>query len=114
MFRDAGYTTYTIDDVFGSRPVEDTEWIRHADQHDMVVVCKDDRIRYNELEKHALYHSRVRVLCLTNGHLRGAEQAEYFERNLARFARLWQSREGRPWVYAVRKDSIERMKIERP
>lgn len=114
MFRAAGYTTRTIDDVFGMRPVPDIEWIRFADDHDWVVACKDDRIRYNQLEKHALYMSRLRLLCLTSGQLKSAVQAEYFRSNLGRFAKLWQSDGHRPWVYAVRKDSIERLRIEPP
>ena len=100
---------HTIDDVFGSRPVEDTEWIVFADDRGMAVACKDDRIRRRPLEKQALFYSSLRVLCLTNGHLRSEQQADCFRRNLAPIGRLW-SQPG-PWVYGVQETKVERLRI---
>jgi len=50
VFRDAGYVVHTIQEVFGSGPVPDVEWIQYTGERDMLAVCKDDRIRYNYLE----------------------------------------------------------------
>ena len=112
VFRSAGYTVMTIDDVFGRRPVEDTEWIRYADERGMAVACKDDRIRTRPAEKRALYYSHLRVLCLTAGQLGRDEQAARFERNLPHIERLWR-REG-PWVYAVHARTVERLRLYMP
>lgn len=112
VFAEAGYTVHTIDDVFGMRPVEDTEWIAFADERGLAVVCKDDRIRQRPLEKRALFYSRLRVLCLTNGHLGRAEQAERFRANLDPIQALWR-RQG-PWVYSVLPDGLKRLQLYPP
>jgi hypothetical protein len=112
VFREAGYVVHTIDDLFGPRPVEDTEWIEVADVNGFAVACKDDRIRSRPLEKRALFYSRLRVLCLTDGHLRSSEQAERFRVNLERIERLWRT-EG-PWVYGVHANRLERLKLYDP
>lgn len=66
VFRDAGYTVVTLHGEFGQRPVQDVEWMAWADERDMVVLCEDQRIRMKTADKHALYHSRLRVECLTS------------------------------------------------
>lgn len=97
--RSVGFTVHTLDDIFGERPVEDVEWIRYADAQGMLVACKDDRIRRRPLEKQALYYSSLRVVCLTNGHLRRAEQAACFVTNVGAIGAQLR-REG-PWVLGI-------------
>ncbi|WP_265521302.1 hypothetical protein [Oerskovia flava] len=114
VFRNAGFHTLTIDDVFGPRPVPDTEWIELADDNGMVVVCKDNKIRTNPLERQALFNSSIRVFCLTNGHLGVAEQAERFEQNMTRIRRRLRTQGGRPWVYAVHATELRRLHLYQP
>jgi hypothetical protein len=80
----------------------------------MVVACKDARIRRNPLERRALYHSTLRVFCLTNGHLDGEEQGQRFARNMERIRRVLRTQSGRPWVYAVHESRLERLRIYPP
>lgn len=109
VFREAGYVVRTLDDVFGPVPIEDVTWIIEADDRGWAVACKDDRIRRRPLEKQALYNSHLRVLCLTDGHLRREEQAERFRANMEGFDRLW--RRPGPWVYGVHADRVEHLRI---
>jgi predicted nuclease of predicted toxin-antitoxin system len=104
-----GFTVSTLDDVFGVRPVEDVEWIHYADDHNMVVACKDDRIRRRPLEKRALFYSSLRVLCLTNGHLRREQQAACFRHNIDGIVR--QLRHPGPWVLGVQESRVQVLRI---
>lgn len=110
--RSVGFVVWTLDDVFGKRPVEDVEWIEHADEHGLVVACKDDRIRRRPLEKRALYYSSLRVLCLTNGHLARDRQAACFRDNIVAIERHLQ-RPG-PWVLGVYESSVSLLRLYPP
>jgi PIN like domain len=107
--RSVGFAVRTPDDVFGERPVEDFEWIRYADAHGMVVACKDDRIRRRPLEKREFFYSNLRVVCLTDGHLRRAEQSACSVENVeAIVAHL--RREG-PWVVGIHRSGVGLLRI---
>lgn len=111
LFRRSGYRTLTLNDVFGERPVPDTEWIQYAGERGMFVACKDDKIRSRPAEREALQRVSLRVLCLTRGDLRTAEQMRYFENNLERIETLWRV-EG-PWVFGVYEDELRRLNLPR-
>lgn len=107
--RSVGFTVRTLDDVFGDRPVEDIEWIQYADERGLVVACKDDRIRRRPLEKRALFYSSLRVICLTNGHLRRDQQAACFVDNVEAITR--QLRRHGPWVLGLHQSGSGLLRI---
>lgn len=111
IFREAGYHVVTLHEQFGQRPVPDLEWMSWADERDMVVLCKDQRIRRNSAEKYALARSRLRVVCLTTGRLRSAEQQRLFLEHMPALERLWDMPE-RPWFYGISPSGLRRLGIE--
>lgn len=54
----------------------DVEWLRVAGQQRWVVITRDDRIRYNALEKRAVVAARLRFFSITSSSLTGDEAAE--------------------------------------
>ena len=56
----------------------DETWLKQVGAHNWVVLTKDDKIRYHELERQALLSAGVRVFVLTAKGLRGAENAQIF------------------------------------
>ena len=110
LFRDAGYRVVTLHEQFGQRPVADTEWMAWADERDMVVLCKDQRIRRNPAERYALARSHLRVVCLTTGGLRSVEQCEIFSDHLPALERRWDSPE-RPWFVGLSRSGVQRLRI---
>lgn len=54
----------------------DVEWLRAAGLHRWVVITRDDRIRYNTLEKQAVVAARLRFFSITSSSLTGEEAAE--------------------------------------
>lgn len=109
MFREQGFDTHTIAEVFGDTATPDVDWIAYAHEHRMVVACKDSRIRQNLAERRAVAQSTIRVICLMNRHLSSAQQVRWFQNNIANFDRLWH-KEG-PWVFGVYEDRIRRLKL---
>lgn len=112
MFREHGFDTHTVADVFGDTATQDVDWMEYAHAHRMVVACKDANIRIKPAEKLMLAQTTVRVLCLTNRTLTSAQQVEWFRANIERFDQLWH-KEG-PWVFGVYRDHIERLKLYDP
>jgi hypothetical protein len=94
----------TIDDQFGTRKVEDTEWMSLADEQGWIAVCKDGRIRRRRGERELMSRGSLRVFCLANGNLRREVMVERFKRNLG--AMLAQSSAPGPWLYALYSDKI--------
>jgi hypothetical protein len=109
FFREAGFDTTTIAELFGTPRVEDVRWIRRAGELDMVVAHKDSRIRYRPAERRAVIETRLRMLCLVSGNMKAAEQVERFRSNLAEIERWW-TRPG-PWILAIRRDGIESLPL---
>ena len=99
VFRDAGYVVHTIQEVFGSGPVPDVEWIQYTGERDMLAVCKDDRIRYNYLEWDAIQRTGLRVLCLGDKQIGIVEMAARFRGALVHLPGL--VRAPGPWVFGV-------------
>jgi hypothetical protein len=62
-------------DYFASG-AEDTDWLPFVGGKGWVVVTKDKKIRYNELEITAVLQHRVREFYFTSGNYSGADMAE--------------------------------------
>ena len=71
---------------------EDTIWLPFVGAHGWVLLTKDKRIRFNELEKSAIQRNRVREFYFASGNYSGAEMAEMLVaalRDIARFCRRY-------------------------
>ncbi len=108
--RDAGLAVHSMADIYGEKRAQllvDEVWLRDAGKHDWIVLTKDDAIRRRPAERDALTEAAVRVFCLTNRNLRGAEQTERFVSNRHRILR--QARRPGPYIYAVYAEGIRRL-----
>jgi hypothetical protein len=95
--REAGLTVHSMADIYGEKRAQllaDEVWLRDAGKNDWIVLTKDDAIRRRPAERDALTKAAVRVFCLTNRNLRGAEQASP---QAAGSRRRTPGRVGRPW-----------------
>jgi hypothetical protein len=108
--RAVGLTIYSMADVYGEKRaqrLDDEIWLRDAGRNDWVVLTKDDAIRRRPAERDALTEAAVRVFCLTNRSLRGAEQTERFVSNRHRILR--QARKRGPYIYGVYEKGLKRL-----
>jgi predicted nuclease of predicted toxin-antitoxin system len=110
FFRNAGFETSTVAELFGRSDVPGVDWIRRAAALDMVVAHKDSKIRYRAAEKQAVVDSGLRMLCLTSGNLKTAEQVQCFHTNLDAIKRLFATRG--PWIVAVRRSGIAKLPLD--
>src|SRR3989442_6356427 len=79
--RQAGATVHVHDDHFPPA-AKDEEWLTQAGQKGWVVLTKDHRIRYRNLERAALMKAGVGAFVLTAGDLKGDEMAQIFVKAL--------------------------------
>ena len=56
--------------------IEDSVWLPFVGQHGWILLTKDKRIRFNQLEKTAVRRHRVREFYFCSGNFTGAEMAE--------------------------------------
>ena len=61
---------------FFPRGTRDEEWLAYVAERAWVVLTKDKRNRYNEIERQALRRHRVREFYFGSGNFTGAEMAE--------------------------------------
>ena len=109
FFRDAGYETTTILEMFGRADVRDVDWIAEAGRLGLVVAHKDARIRYRPAERQAVLSAKLRMLCLTSGNMTAQDQVECFRANLAAIEKWW-PKPG-PWILAVRRTGVAELPL---
>lgn len=85
--RAAGLEVRAHDDVFPQK-TEDVVWLREAGVHRWVVITRDDRIRYNQLEKHAVLAARLRFFSITSSSMAADQAAAMIVSALGTIARL--------------------------
>lgn len=85
----------------------DEIWLGDAGKNDWIVLTKDDAIRRRPAERDALTEAAVRVFCLTNRNMRGAEQTKRFVSNRHRILRL--ARKPGPYIYGVYAEGLRRL-----
>lgn len=106
--RATGLTVYSMADIYGEKRgqlLADEVWLRDAGKNDWIVLTKDDAIRRRPAERDALTKAAVRVFCLTNRNMRGAEQTERFVSNRHRILR--QARKPGPYIYGVYEKALK-------
>ena len=77
LLREAGAAVQVHDDHF-PQDTKDEIWLRSAGESGWVVLTKDERIRYRELERRALMAAGVRAFVLTARNLSAAEMGQAF------------------------------------
>jgi hypothetical protein len=85
--RAAGVEIRVHDELF-PQGTEDVVWLREAGANGWVVITRDDRIRYNQLEKHAVLAAKLRFFSITSSALTGDEAATLILAALDRMSRL--------------------------
>ena len=108
--RATGLSVRSMADVYGEKRAQllaDEVWLRDAGANDWIVLTKDDAIRRRPAERDALTEAAVRVFCLTNSSMRGAEQTERFISNRHRILR--QARRPGPYIYGVYAMGLKRL-----
>jgi predicted nuclease of predicted toxin-antitoxin system len=75
--REAGAIVHIHDDYFPP-DARDEQWLTHVGRKGWVVLTKDHRIRYRNLERTALMQAGVGAFILTVGDLQGDEMARIF------------------------------------
>jgi hypothetical protein len=85
--RAAGVEIRVHDELF-SQGTQDVEWLKEAGANGWVVITRDDRIRYNQLEKQAVIAARLRFFSITSSSLTGEEAAALILSALDRVSRL--------------------------
>jgi hypothetical protein len=72
--RGAGLDGRVHDDL-SPQGTEDVVWLHDAGAHRWVVLTRDDRIRYNQLEREAALAAKLRFYSITSSSLKGDEAA---------------------------------------
>jgi predicted nuclease of predicted toxin-antitoxin system len=75
--RQAGAEVRIHDDHFPPA-ARDQEWLSEVGRREWIVLTKDARIRYREIERTALMNAGVRAFVLTAKNLQGSEMASVF------------------------------------
>ena len=85
VLRQAGLRLTTLAERYGipqDEAVSDVVWLAEAGRRGEVVFMKDERIRYNTVEKETVKLHAVRCFSLTRQDLRGDQMADRFLNNL--------------------------------
>jgi PIN like domain len=85
--RAAGLDIRVHDELF-PQATQDVVWLREAGAQRWVVITRDDRIRYNQLEKQAVLAAKLRFFSITSSSLTGEEAAALILSALDRMSRL--------------------------
>jgi hypothetical protein len=111
--RAEGLRLLTLTEVYG-RPrdeeILDVEWLELAGRNGWAVLMKDDRIRYREIERHALITHNVRAFCLSGGNLRAADMAVQFMQVLDKMAAACLAPP--PCLYVVSASGMRKVELE--
>jgi hypothetical protein len=81
---------------------EDSVWLPFVGQQGWIVLTKDKRIRFNQLEKTAVCRYRVREFYFSSGNHSGAEMAEILKAALPEMVRIARKHEP-PFIASVSK-----------
>lgn len=95
--REAGAAVERATEHF-SRGTADEVWLAEAGRHRWVVLTRDKRIRYRQLERLALYEARVRAFVFTGGNVTLRDTASILVGALKHMTRIARADPG-PFIY---------------
>lgn len=99
--RDAGATVERHTDHF-ARGVADDVWLTEAGKNGWIVLTRDKRIRYRQLERVALQEAKVRAFVFTGGNVTAADTGAILCKALERIRRICRANPG-PFIYHIGK-----------
>ena len=90
---------------------EDTEWLPFVGEKGWLLLTKDKRIRYNELEKDAVREHKVREFYFSSGNFSGVEMAEMLIDALRDMVRVFR-RQKPPFIASITKSGKVDVKLK--
>jgi predicted nuclease of predicted toxin-antitoxin system len=97
--RTAGASVERLTDHFPKGTLDET-WLGHAGTRQWIVLTRDKRIRYRQLEKLALTEARVRAFVFTGGNVTMKDTASILVKALPHIGKVCQTRAG-PFIYHI-------------
>lgn len=94
-----------FDDLFPQN-TPDVEWLGEVGRQGWVVLTRDQRIRYNKVERQALFAANVQCFTLTSTGVTGDEAGAILVSALSRMKLLCGRRRGRPFIAKVSRGPI--------
>ena len=98
--RVAGVEIRVHDELF-PQGTQDVDWLREAGANRWVVITRDDRIRYNQLEKQAVIAARLRFFSITSSSLTGEEAAALILSAVGKMSRLCRQHSKRGFIAKI-------------
>jgi hypothetical protein len=90
---------------------EDTEWLPVVGEKGWVLLTKDKRIRYNELEKAAVRQHKIREFYFSSGNYSGAEMAEMLVDALRDMVRIFRKQKP-PFIASISKSGKAEIRLK--
>lgn len=97
--READATVERLTDHF-DKGTRDETWLAHAGSHGWIVLTRDKRIRYRQLEKLALTEAGVRAFVFTGGNVTMKDTAAILVKAPPHLHRLCRTQAG-PFIYHI-------------
>jgi len=97
--RNAGADVRRLTQEF-ERGTDDQVWLQHARAKGLLVLTRDKRIRYRQLELGALQAARFRAFVFTGGNVTMQETANILTRALPKIGHICTAQRG-PFIYHI-------------
>jgi predicted nuclease of predicted toxin-antitoxin system len=97
--REAGATVQRLTDRFPKGTPDET-WLAEAGRNGWIVLTRDQRIRYRQLERLALQAAKVRAFVFTGGNVTGKETGAILAGSLERITKIASANPG-PFIYHI-------------
>ena len=82
------------------------EWLAEVGRHGWVVLTRDQRIRYNKVEREALFAANVQCFTLTLSGVTGEEAGAILVSALSRMRLLCDRWRGRPFIAKISRGPV--------
>jgi PIN domain-containing protein len=89
---------------------EDIAWLPFVGQNGWLLITKDKRIRYNELEKAAVLRHRVRQFYFSSGNSSGREMAAMLAAALPQMVKIYR-KHAPPFIASISKSGSVSLRL---
>lgn len=103
----AGGIVHLHDDYFAQN-VEDEEWLRAVGSRGWLVLTKDQKIRYRQLEREALLNANLKVFCFMSGNVAFPDMANIIAKALPAILRTAEKNDP-PFIAGIYRDASVRI-----
>jgi hypothetical protein len=97
----AGGVEIRVHDELFPQGTQDVDWLREAGANGWIVITRDDRIRYNQLEKQAVIAAKLRFFSITSSSLTGEEAGALILSALNKITRLCRQHSKRGFIAKI-------------